>query len=465
MRARTQKNIDWLTFSLYLGLVGIGWMMIFTVGYGEGYPSDFGSFISTPVGKQTIWIGISLFFFLITLIIDWKFWRTFATPIYIIAMVLLAGVLIFGTTVKGAKSWFVFAGFSLQPSEFAKFATCIGLAAYLSSYGVTLRNIKMQLSSIAIFAVPIGLILLQPDAGSAIVFLSFFVVLYREGFSATFFIVSFSAATLLILGLVNDPVHIAVWLVMLGNVFLILNLKKRVYLLLGYILIMSAAYFTFDGWYGEQILFGNIALLIAFSSAHWLQKKRRMPAMLLTIILLGTGLAVAANFAFDFLEEHQQERIKVWLKPEECDPHKAAYNLVQSKMAIGSGGLQGKGFLQGNLTQGNFVPEQITDFIFSTVGEEQGFIGGFAIIAMFWLLIIRIIMIAERQRSDFVRHYAYGLAGILFIHVFINIGMTMGVTPIIGIPLPFISKGGSSLLAFTIMMGVLLKMDSHRLAS
>lgn len=461
-RREAGRTIDWMTFSVYLGLISVGWMMVFTVGYGNGYPTTFSGFMGTAIGKQTIWILISIAVFFLTFLIEWRAWRIFAGLIYFISLVGLVLVLFLGATIKGATSWFQFGGFSVQPSEFAKFGTCIALAGYLSTYGVSLRNFKSQITAIGIFAVPMVLILLQPDAGSALVFLGFFILLYRAGFPANFFIVGLISATILTLGLVNDPLEIMLWLLVISTFILITNLKNRLWLLF-FLALAGGSYFLLKQDLTDIALTANISVFILFSGFQWYQKKLRTVALLLVGLIAGGILSYASNFAFNnFLGSHQQERIKVWLKPEECDPQGAAYNLVHSKMAIGSGGLDGKGFMKGNLTQGNFVPEQVTDFIFSTVGEEQGFVGSFAIIALFWLLLMRIIFIAERQRSEFSKYYAYGVAGIFFIHVLINIGMTMGVMPIIGIPLPFISKGGSSLLGFTLLLAVLLKLDSQR---
>jgi len=279
--------------------------------------------------------------------------------------------------VSGATSWFSIGGFSLQPSEFAKFTTALAMASYLSSYNANLRIFKSQVIAFGLIAVPIVLILMQPDAGSAIVFTSFLILFYR-----------------------------------LGNL--------------------------------------------------WRNGRKELVKFLLPLIIFGGAFAYGANFAFNnILKPHQQSRINVWLNPSKA-PSDAIYNLRQSKLTIGSGELSGKGFLQGTRTKLDFVPEQSTDFIFCTIGEEQGFVGVFGIIALYLLFLYRITVIAERQRSDFSRNYAYGVAGILFFHFFINIGMTMGLVMIIGIPLPFISYGGSSLLAFSLMIGVLLKLDSNR---
>jgi rod shape determining protein RodA len=463
MRARTKTTIDWMTFSIYLGLTGIGWLMIYTVGYGDGYSTDMSEFFKTTVGKQTIWIGISLVVLLVTLVIDEKFWRTFAYLSYIVSMLGLALVLVFGKTIKGATSWFNIAGFTLQPSEFAKVGTCLAVAAFLSTYSTNLREFRSQVTAVGILAVPMFLILLQPDAGSALVFLSFFIVYYREGFSANFLALSLGAATLLLLGLVNNTAVILTWLVLISAVVLVTDLKKKWPWIIGIIIITLGCYGGIQQGLTWQVLLGAVAIFIPLSVIQYRKRKERVVTLLWLGLLVSAALTFAANLGYNkLLGKHQQERINVWLKFSECDPQGAGYNLVQSKRAIGSGRLYGKGFTEGNMTQGRFVPEQSTDFIFCAVGEEQGFIGSFGVIILFLLLLLRLVNIAERQRTAFARNYAYGLAGIIFIHVLINIGMTMGVMPIIGIPLPFISKGGSSLLGFTIMLGIMMKMDSTR---
>ncbi|MEM1220240.1 MAG: rod shape-determining protein RodA [Bacteroidota bacterium] len=464
MATRSRRRIDYLTISLYLALVGIGWLMIYTVGYGDHYQNGITHFLlQTTVGKQTIWIGISLTLLVFLQFIDRNFWRTFAIPVYIGAMALLVGVLLFGTEIKGAKSWFSLGGFSIQPSEFAKFATCILMAHFLSTYRVNLKVRRFQILALGILLIPMGLILLQPDAGSALVFLSFFIVLYREGFPSNFFILSLSFTTLLILGLRFDPIYVNTSLSALIAFFLLAQLKAQWF---WYLTVLGLIIGTYTFLPAEQYIYLLYALLamVTWMAFRLLVRGASRPAIASVVSLaLGIGLVIAADFSFNnFLKPHQQDRINVWLNPEKCDPQGSLYNVLQSKMAIGSGGLTGKGFLEGTLTKGNYIPEQSTDFIFCTIGEEQGFVGTFAIIGLFCLLMIRIATIAERQRSNFARIYAYGVAGIIFIHFLINIGMTMGIMPIIGIPLPFISKGGSSLLGFTLLVGVLLKLDRHR---
>lgn len=465
MRAK-DRSLDWITFSLYLALVAIGWAMIYTVGYGMGYPADFFEFLNTQVGKQLIWVVVSIGLFFLAYTIDWKFWRNVANSIYIVSLLSLVAVLIFGKTINGSTSWFDFGGgITLQPSEFAKFGTCVALASYLGSYAHGLKSFKTQLYAISFFLAPMILTMLQPDAGSALVFASLFIVLYREGFPGGIFVVGFIAATLLVLGFVNPPLHLMIGMAGISLLILAWNMPKqrRLYWLLGFVLLTCGGIYAFATGYLMQALIGSVALLLAFSGYHWFRLKRSVAGVVLLCFMVGSSLVSLSNFAFNnFLASHHKERIIVWLKPSEADPQGAAYNLNHSKMAIGSGGLLGKGYLKGNLTQGNFVPEQITDFIFCAVGEEQGFMGTLVILALFLLLLWRIIFLAERQRSDFNRLYAYGVASIIFIHFVINIGMTMGLVPTVGIPLPFLSKGGSSLLGFTLMLAVLLKLDANR---
>lgn len=456
------RNVDWVTFSLYISLITVGWLMIYAVGYDED--STVGLFnLSTNSGKQLFFIGLSFGVLFVTSIIDWKFWRTFAYPIYAFSLLQLLGVIFLGVTIKGATSWYRFGGFTYQPSEFAKFATAIAIAAFLSQYNTSLRNWRSALSVVGLMLVPIFLILLQPDAGSAIVFSSFFIVLYRAGLSSNLYIFGFAIAILLILGLVYDPRLIMLGLVLMIILILIYNFKNRRYFL-GFVAWVAASLVALSFGQIYPVLGINLAALLVLAYVQYNRRRGRLVAQLLSLLFIGSVLSFSANYAFNnILERHQQDRINVWLRPSVCDPQGALYNVLQSKMTIGSGGLEGKGFLEGTMTKLNYVPEQSTDFIFCTIGEEQGFIGTVGIIGLFLLLLMRIVTLAERQRSDFSRYYAYGVAGILFIHIFINIGMTMGLMPIIGIPLPFISYGGSSILGFSLLIGVLLKLDSNRL--
>lgn len=456
------RNIDWQTFSLFLALVGIGWLMIYTVSFSQEWKDGTVNFFDTSSGKQTIWIGICAVAFAVIFIIDWKFWHTFSYFFYGVAIVLLIAVLFLGSEIKGARSWFNFGGFSFQPSEVAKFGTSLAIAAFLSYYRTNLKEPRSQAIAFGILALPIGCILLQPDMGSAIVFVSFLVVLFREGLSPTYYIIGAFCATILVLGLVFDPKQIVTVLALLGILILANQFKDNRYWVLGAILLIGGVVFALTKGRNIEAIVATISVLLALAVVQWRQKKERIVNLLALALITGAALSFAASFAYNALKPHQQDRINVWLKPDKADPHGSLYNLYQSKLAIGSGGFGGKGIFKGTLTKLNYVPEQSTDFIFCTIGEEQGFIGSVCLIVLFTLLLLRITNIAERQRSNFSRHYAYCIAGILFIHVFINLGMTMGLLPIIGIPLPFISKGGSSLLGFTVMIAVLLKLDSNR---
>lgn len=465
---QAEKGIDWVTFSLYLALTLIGWLMIYSVEFGDGYEGGLSGFLSsTSAGKQAIWVLISFGFLFFLFIIDWKFWQTFAYLIFSISMFSLVLVLIFGTEIKGAKAWFTFGGFSLQPAEFAKFAVCLALSSYLSGFSVSLREIRHQLVALGLIVAPVALIMLQPDAGSALVFLSFFFLLYRQGFPGGYLALAISLGTLLILGLIFEPAYIAFGLAGLALFVLSSDFKrKRPPFIFSLLVLIFAAVLLYNASYNPWLVAAipGVAMLL-LGLLHFARSGLRSSMLVFPIALFGAALVFGANYGFNnVLKPHQQDRINVWLNPEKCDPQGSLYNVLQSKMAIGSGGLQGKGFLEGNLTRGNYVPEQATDFIFCTVGEEQGFIGVAAVIGLFLALLLRIVTLAERQRSNFTRCYAYGVAGILFIHFAINIGMTMGLMPVIGIPLPFISKGGSSLLGFTLLIGVLLKLDSYRAA-
>ena len=459
----SDRNLDWITFSLYICLVVVGWLMIYTVGYGDGYDGGIGSFLSRQVGKQTIWIGVSLVVMLLIFVIDWKFWQTFSVFIYILAMILLLAVIFVGTKINGARSWFNFFGFAFQPSEFAKLATCLALSSYLSSYGTNLKESRPQLIALGIIVLPVTLIMLQPDAGSALVFVSFLIMLYRAGLSSTYYLVGGFIATILILALMFPIAHILLGMLLLSIVAFTFNLKKSFYPFLGSLAVAIVAIYLSSQGYMLEALVGSFVVLTTIAYLLWTDRKQRLVTIFYGFLIAGVGLAYSANYAFNnVLKSHQQERINVWLNPSKCDPRGSLYNVLQSKYAIGSGGIEGKGFLKGVMTKLDYVPENSTDFIFCTIGEEQGFLGSMSIMLLFLMLLYRLITIGERQRSIFSSYYCYGIAGIIFIHFFINIGMTMGLVPIIGIPLPFVSRGGSSLLMFTIMIALVLKLDSNR---
>ena len=411
-------KIDWLTVLIYLVLVTIGWFSIFSAKYDELHPSIFD--LSQVYGKQLIWIGASLLVGFIILLIDAKFFNAFSLWIYIFFLASLFIVLVYGKATKGATSWIdLGAGVKFQPSEFAKMATALALAGYLSRLDVDLQKRKHQIVAALLILAPMALVLLQNDTGSAIVFVSFIFVLYREGFPGT--------------GLVMIAGVVAILLF----VFTLVWSQKIMYIILGSLFILTLTYYL-------------------------ITKKKGIVTMV-AVFLFMFVFVFSVDYAFNkILQEHQRSRIEVLLGMKD-DPKGDGYNVHQSKIAIGSGGLTGKGFLQGTQTKYDFVPEQHTDFIFCTVGEEGGFLGTAAVVLLYVALLVRIIILAERQRSTFSRVYGYSIAGIIFVHVAINIGMTIGLVPVIGIPLPFLSYGGSSMLAFTMMLAIFVKQDAYRL--
>lgn len=422
-------------------------------------------FFSDSLKRQLIWIGISLVMFFMCLIVDWKVWLTFAYPIFGLAIILLFFVLIFGVEVKGAKSWISLVGFRFQPSEFAKLGTCLALASYISSIRFNVDELKSLAAVFAMMIAPALLILLQPDAGSAIVFSSFLIMFYRAGLSPILYIFGFSFVLVFVFSLIYSPYLVILCLFIVGLFFYLTQLDNKLLWFGAVASISVAAGILFFQGYQLPAIGGVLLLFLVFMVYLIQQRKATFSIALLVSVVILSMFSFGSNYAFhNFLKPHQKDRINVWLQPEKTDPHGSRYNLVQSQAAIGSGGLQGKGFLNGTMTKLNYVPEQSTDFIFSTIGEEQGFLGSFGIVLLFTSLLIRITIIGERSKQKFIMSYAYGFAGILFVHYFVNIGMTIGLMPIVGIPLPFISKGGSSLLIFSMMMGILLKMDMSRMS-
>ena len=411
-------RIDWVTVLIYLALVLIGWFSIFSARYDEMHPSIFD--LSQVYGKQLIWIGASLMIGFIILLIDAKFFNAFSMWIYVAVLFSLFAVLVYGKATKGATSWIdLGAGVKFQPSEFAKMATALALAGYLDRLDVDLQKHKNQIVAAILVLIPMALVLLQNDTGSAIVFVSFIFVLYREGFPGTGWVMVAGVVAILLF------------------VFTLLWSQKVMYIILGSLLILTLVFYLITKKKGIARMIATFAVMFVF--------------------------VFSVDYAFNkVLQEHQRNRILVLLGQLD-DPKGVGYNVHQSKIAIGSGGFAGKGFLQGTQTKYDFVPEQHTDFIFCTVGEEGGFLGTSLVVLLYVALLVRIIILAERQRSTFSRVYGYSIAGILFVHVAINIGMTIGLVPVIGIPLPFLSYGGSSMLAFTMMLAIFVKQDANRL--
>ncbi len=471
-------DIDRQLLGIYVALVVIGWIMIYAVNHQSARGSSLLTLSHEP-GKQLFFMSICFAIIFVIMMTDWSFWRTLALGIYLVTLILLPGTLIFGREINGAHAWYQFGGFSLQPSELTKFGTCLAMAAYLSSTGVNLQEWRSRIIAISIFLIPAIIVLLQSDTGSALVFFSFMLVLYREGLSPSWYALGLSTTAMVILGLVFEPPFVVAGLLMFINYLLITKFKegRRKWWILFVALIPMTI------WWGDfsnlirpivgsssnlYVLIPHAILFIAAFLPNYVKKNSMVQGQLQLwafLLVAGGSLVFAANFAcYTVLAPHQQQRVKIWLKPSEAasEAKGAAYNLLHSKMAIGSGGLLGKGILEGNMTNLRYVPAQSTDFIFCTIGEEQGFVGVIAIVALFTWLLFRITTVAERQRSNFSRTYCYCVAGVIFMHLLVNIGMTMGIFPIIGIPLPFISYGGSSLIGFTLMIAVMLKLDSHR---
>ena len=411
-------KVDWPLLLMYFALVIIGWLSIYSAGMGGESHAIYD--LSHFSGKQMVWIGISLAVGFVILLLDAKFFDAFSIWIYAIVVFMLLVVLVYGKATKGATSWIDFGGgVKLQPSEFAKLGTALALAHFLGGHDVDLRKRNTRLMTYLIILLPAALVLLQNDTGSALVFASFIFVLYREGLPGA------GAVMLLAVGAA------------IVFVFTLLWTPKIMCIVLGSLFILTLIYYIVNKKKGLWTMVAIFAFYIA--------------------------LVFCVDFAFyHVLGDHQRIRIEVLLGMKE-DLRGAGYNLHQSRIAIGSGGFWGKGFLQGTQTKYDFVPEQHTDFIFCTVGEESGFKGSLVLLLLYIGMLVRIVRMSERQRSSFSRVYGYSIAGILFVHVAINIGMTIGLAPVIGIPLPFLSYGGSSLLAFTIMLAIFVKQDANRL--
>ena len=416
-----------------------------------------------------IWIGAAFVLAFLVLLTDSKFFTTFSMVIYGIMIFLLIAVLFFGTETKGARSWFEVGDFRIQPAEFAKFATNLAIAYIMSRHNFKVMRFSSLLTIGLILALPAGLIILQNDTGSALVYSSFILVLFREGLHGSILLLCFVAAAIFIMALLYSP--FTVLLVIIGGTLIAFYYYRHdIRELFQIILFIGCGFglFVLIKWMFNLSISDYYMLLIVYVitsiTAIYPIYKRKMKNMitLLLISWLCVGAAPSVNYAFNHLQPHQQDRINELLGIK-VDPKGTGYNVTQSKIAIGSGGLLGKGFLQGTQTKLNFVPEQSTDFIFCTVGEEWGFVGSTFVIVLLAVFILRIIKLAERQRSSFSRIYGYGVASILFFHVAVNIGMTIGMAPVIGIPLPFFSYGGSSLWSFTILIFIFLRLDANRL--
>ncbi|MGE0087928.1 MAG: rod shape-determining protein RodA [Bacteroidales bacterium] len=461
------NDLDWTTVGLYFLLVLIGWINIYAAVYNEDHQSIFD--FSQRYGKQLIWILAAVTIIIIIFTIDVHFYSFFAYFIYGFFILLLIAVLFFGKEVNGARSWFELGGLRLQPSEFAKIATAIVIARYLSSFNVQINTFKAYWKLALLIAIPALLILLQNDTGSALVYAAFIFVLYREGLSESILLLVFFIIVLFVLALIIDKL-IIIFISMMVTliIFWIINKRNKLFIIaLAIFLFFSSILLGINYLFKLNYPYYLIELIaVGFSSLVYLYlafKNKIKRVFVLLLFLLGSILFTFSvdYFFHNILEPHQQKRINALLGIE-SDPLGIGYNVNQSKIAIGSGGFWGKGFLSGTQTKFDFVPEQSTDFIFCTIGEEWGFVGTFIVIVLFIGLLFRLIVIAERQKSAFSRIYAYGVLSILFFHITINIGMTIGLMPVIGIPLPFFSYGGSSLWSFTILLFILLRLDASR---
>ncbi len=406
-------RIDWLTIMLYIVFVIGGLLCIYASVYKETNPYIYD--MNMNYGKQLLWIVISAFIAMLILLVDEKLFYAFAYGFYGLTIILLLATFVIGTEIKGSSSWIRVGSFQIQPAEFAKFGVALALAKYLSGYNIDFKNWKVKAISFLIILLPMAIILLQNETGSALVFASFAIVLYREGLPGWLLVIGVLLIVLTIVALLLKPLYIIISLIVIASAFLFL--VRRTQLLI---------FLTFG--------------IVLFSSAY----------------------VSSIDYIFEnVMQAHQRTRINVLLG-KEVDLKGAGYNVQQSLIAIGSGGAFGKGYLEGTQNKFRFVPEQSTDFIFCTIGEEFGFLGSFIFITLYIVLLWRLTIMAERQRSKFNRIYGYSLVAILFFHFLINIGMTLGLMPVIGIPLPFISYGGSALLSFTILLFIFIRLDANR---
>lgn len=472
------KTLDWVTICVYLILVIAGWFSVCGASYDYG-ERDFLDF-STRAGKQFVWIICSFGLGFVLLMLEDRMYDMFAYIIYIGMITLLIVTIFIAPDVKGSRSWLQLGPVSLQPAEFAKFATALVLAKYINSYSFSIRKSRCMIAVSTFILLPMVLIILQKETGSALVYLSLFLMLYREGMPGVVLFSGICAVVYFVVGVRFDQVFIADTPTPIGE-FAVLSLiilfaggmvwvyKKRwepVRNIIGIsVLVLLVSYVV-----SEYIIPFNLVwvqgllglLVVAYLTYLWLSTRQRSYLFIALFALGSVGFLYSSNYVFDnVLESHQQIRIKVLLGMEQ-DLTGAGYNVNQSKIAIGSGGFLGKGFLNGTQTKLKYVPEQDTDFIFCTIGEEQGFVGSSIILLLFLALILRLIVLSERQPSAFGRVYGYSVLSILLFHLFINVGMVLGLTPVIGIPLPFFSYGGSALWGFTFLLFIFLRIDAGR---
>ena len=411
------NNLDWISVSIYIALVVMGWLNIYSSSLSLTTEETSFFDINQTYGKQLVFIALTIPIIYMVLAVEAKFYEKFSIIIFGISLLSLVGLFIFGKTIAGQRCWYGIGSFTLQPSEFAKAATSLAIAKYLSDVQVNLKDLNRQIQALVIVFLPVMLILPQPDPGSALIYSVFFVVLFREGLPGWYLLTGFIAIILFVLTLATN------------NPYIVIGLT---------VIVLGINYFK------SRIVDRNIIASVI-------------------LLALVSGFSFSVNFVFNnIFKQHHRDRFNI-LFGKEVDMKGIGYNTNQSEIAIGSGGWIGKGFLEGTQTKGGFVPEQHTDYIFTTVGEEWGFAGSIFVIGLFVALILRIIYLAERQKTKFSRVYGYCAAGILFIHFFVNIAMVIGVFPTIGVPLPFFSYGGSGLWGFKILLFIFLKMDANKI--
>ena len=472
------RSIDYWTILIYIALLAFGWLSVCGASYTYGDTDIFA--LSTRSGMQIVWIGTSMLLGLVLLLLDDRYYETFAYIVYIILLVLLFATIFNPHTIKGSRSWLVMGPLRLQPAEFAKFATALALAKFMSVYGYDIHRWRDFASSLAFIFVPMMFIVLQRETGSALVYLSFFLMFYREGMSGSILFTAVAMVIYFVVGIRYQDVMLLGTPTSVGKFTVLLLIQvfssALVYV---YCLNRNDAWRLFLGSVGLTLLALVFAVYVIPFDVVWIQVALAVALIgylvwqglgtrlrqYFWIALFALGSVLFFNMA-DYglnhvLQKHQRTRINVLLGLEE-DLRGAGYNVHQSEIAIGSGGLEGKGFLNGTQTKLKYVPEQDTDFIFCTVGEEEGFLGSAGVLLLFLALILRLIHLAERQPYTFGRVYGYCVLSIFLFHVFINVGMVLGLTPVIGIPLPFFSYGGSSLWGFTLLLFIFLRIDASR---
>ncbi len=414
--SKSTVNFDWVTILIYILMVLFGWVNIYSASLGDN-PSSIFEF-SQVYGKQAVWVLFSFLLIIITLAIESRFYQRFSSVIYAFALLSLAGLFVFGKTIAGQTAWYDFGGIRIQPAEFVKVATALALAKYASGIHINLKLLNHQLIAFLIIALPILLILMQPDPGSAMIYFAFVFPLYREGLHIGYILLGLFTALLFVTTLVFGAMYISIAVVI---ICLILFIKYR--------------------------------------------RKRLAFLKYLSLAVVAIGFSLSVSYVFEnVLKQHHRDRFNIVLG-QEVDAKGIGYNTNQSEIAIGSGGWFGKGWTEGTQTKGQFVPEQHTDYIFSTVGEEWGFFGTSLVVLLFILLLLRLLYLSERQKSTFNRVYGYSLVGVIFLHFMINIGMVIGIFPTVGIPLPFFSYGGSGLWSFTLMLFIFVKLDAERMSN